>query len=288
MRRATRDTAILTEGKDFVGWNLGYDGCAEHEWGIRPLARSLGMEYPRVGLGLNARKITAAPFVLFRERKLRLKRVRGLDTPSPASIPAATLLVTSDDWFFNSVTSSEKTFVERLVKGEAALHFLPGDPDYKESRHAAVAAWGEHGFVLNVIGERNVACLKKLADAFQRFDIVIDQNGRGFGGRGGLAVVILSAVSQRVAEEVLASDIAHKQLLDAVAATGIEGRLTAAGRGWYALMPRWWGEDDQRVLKFFLNPREQRRFNHGWFTVAELDEWACGEGPVMREAASTA
>lgn len=90
-----------------------------------------------------------------------------------------------------------------------------------------------------------------------------------------------SRVAPQVRADVLATDREHKRLLAAAAATGIEQRLKAAKRGWYALSPGWVDERKQEV-HFFLNPMEQPRYNHGWFTVAELDAWAAGHGPVMK------
>lgn len=101
--------------------------------------------------------------------------------------------------------------------------------------------------------------------------------------RRGLSFVIYSRIAQSVLDATLERDCNHKALLDAAKATGVEEVLKAARRGWYALAPAW-ADPAKTSVKFFLNPREQHRFNHGWFTVAELEAWAAGHGPVMKDA----
>ena len=40
--------------------------------------------------------------------------------------------------------------------------------------------------------------------------------------------------------------------------------------------------DDTGNLRFFLNPREQNRYNHGWFSLEELKAWAGDTGPIIK------
>lgn len=91
--------------------------------------------------------------------------------------------------------------------------------------------------------------------------------------------------------------------LDAAAkVTGIENRIArrrdSAGKGgryfpdysYFALVPAWVGDkkrqDTSHGVYFWLNPMHQDRYNSGWFTVEELDEWLEGRGPVMKHAST--
>ena len=55
--------------------------------------------------------------------------------------------------------------------------------------------------------------------------------------------------------------------------------LKDADKGYYALSPSWDGDNN---LIFWLNPREQHVYNHGWFNVDELKMWAKNDGPIMK------
>jgi hypothetical protein len=44
MRRACNDFSILKDETKFYGISLGYDYCAEHEWGIDGIRRKLGID----------------------------------------------------------------------------------------------------------------------------------------------------------------------------------------------------------------------------------------------------
>ena len=45
MRRASQDYMIITDesGEQFLGIALGYDYCAEHEWGIKDIKSRFAM-----------------------------------------------------------------------------------------------------------------------------------------------------------------------------------------------------------------------------------------------------
>ena len=54
----------------------------------------------------------------------------------------------------------------------------------------------------------------------------------------------------------------------------IEQRLRHAGRDWFQLRE----EGDA----WLLNPVQQDRYNHGWFTLADLEEWVHDRGPIVK------
>ena len=67
------------------------------------------------------------------------------------------------------------------------------------------------------------------------------------------------------------------ELQKAVDKTKIVETLKKANKEYYALEPRFF----DGVLKFWLNPKEQSKYNYGWFTVDELLLWTKNEGPIM-------
>lgn len=71
---------------------------------------------------------------------------------------------------------------------------------------------------------------------------------------------------------------------DEVAATRIEEMLKKAGKGYFALSrPR---KNDAGELTMWLNPMEQHKYESGWYTIKQLEDWAKDKGPVMKGCAS--
>lgn len=56
MKRGGSDYGIILENEVFYGISLGYDFCAEHEWGIKQLQKKLGIDSEK--LGVDGRTIT--------------------------------------------------------------------------------------------------------------------------------------------------------------------------------------------------------------------------------------
>ena len=64
MRKGYDQQVWVGENNQFIGFGLGADFCAEHEWGIRGLKRCFGIagtEPPAGKLGLTARMISTLP-----------------------------------------------------------------------------------------------------------------------------------------------------------------------------------------------------------------------------------
>lgn len=107
------------------------------------------------------------------------------------------------------------------------------------------------------------------------------------GNRNGVLRSDSIALAEEISDDVRAmwkeSHEAAAKLASDFAATGVEAKLKAAGKRWYALSPRRF--DDGRLMAW-LNPMEQHEYNYGWFSIADLEMWAQGKGPVIKKAAS--
>jgi hypothetical protein len=73
---------------------------------------------------------------------------------------------------------------------------------------------------------------------------------------------------------------------DAAKKTGVEERLRAAGKKWFALSPKWIFDrmkaESQYDVCFWLNPYDQDCNNSMWCTVEDLDLWIKDEGPIPK------
>lgn len=278
MRPATQDIQWVENGAgQIVGLSLGHDHCAEHEWGIEKLRRALGMTG---GMGVEGRTATKAPpFFRFETYKHTLPKARGVKTAQ--RWPAAVLCVKAhaSDWD----TDNTATAVEMVKNNRVGFMTSPSDHWYKEERDNLRTAWSDDGFIIHVRGEENVKRLTELAALFQENDLALADPSAFAFSRSGMSVIAPSRMLPEEKAHVLAQDEAHAKLVSAAKATGIEQVLADAGKGFYALSPAWTDKSETDV-KFFLNPREQHKFNFGWYTVDELKAWANNEGPILKEA----
>jgi len=253
MRRASHDTQWLKdETGSAVGLALGYDFCAEHEWGIKRLKEDFGVPVTATPMGLIDRKITQVPegFLVYKNFTAKPYDKRPYDSMDKA--------------------------IERTIEN---FKFY----DYKDDpKLDLIGAWDESTFAVIVRGEENITWLYNIYRAFLGQDILFGTGKGGFLRSHGLTFVIDSLVSDEERAAVLAADEDHKRLLDAAKATGIEERLKKAGKRYYALSPRFW-DDTRTEVSFWLNPMDQHLNNYGWFSVADLDAWIAGKGPIPKE-----
>lgn len=251
MRRATNDTQFLYVDDMLAGINLGWDFCAEHEWGINGIKQAFGItDNPKV-FGIARRTITTVPnFLVFTE------------VPGPKRTKHHVLVC--DRW-------------------------LAEHPEHLKDNHelaiwddkGIAAAWYEGAFGVKVTAEHQDTLADVFA-AFQRKDIAIYVGARGPFSNGGLKLVIVSRLPQEVLTEMEEGDRDAANLRAAAEKTGIEKYLKGKGKGWYALSPRWANEDKKEVV-FWLNPFDQRSYEAGWFTVEDLRQWADDKGPVIKK-----
>jgi hypothetical protein len=148
-----------------------------------------------------------------------------------------------------------------------------------------VAAWDGGYFGIHVRGTENVAALKALYEGFKRKEIVFGMSpAKGWLGSG-LVFALVSAFDDETKAEILEKDESHERLLAAFEASGIKDTLREAGCRYFALKPTWSEKPGIRYeseIRFWLNPMEQRENNSGWFSVADLEAWVKGEGPIPK------
>lgn len=267
-----REWTINDEGQ-VVSVNLGYDYCAEHEWGIAGLARLFGI--PDQGEGVEARQMTRGEDrVLFHKSTATPKPSRNSKKKESAAqpVPLAILMTT------NSYASPQ----EQLADALGRVWLDSGALDAVAARGESLqTAWDERGFRIIALGAKGVEYAEQLHQAFLAKDVCLSQGGAlSPFERAGLCLSVASRVPQTVRDAVLAADRDHAALLAAAKATGIEKALEAAGKRYYALSPRWTDATKSEV-SFWLNPAEQRQYEAGWYSAEQLREWIEDKGPVV-------
>ncbi len=250
MRTGTQDRlTMLDDDGNLIGFCLGWDFTAEHEWGISRIERNFGIRgRNREVLGVEARQIT---------------------TDGPLYLDDYVHVLISNNYF----------------KPKHIDSYVRDLPLYGKDEMAS--AWSESDFGIRLKEDPN-GHLKELSEAFSRKDIAIWLGGGGKPfSNAGLVIAIVSRVPEEHREIMRQADEDHFKLFDAAEATGIEKRLKAADKEWFCLSPRWGvggviKKETEHPVVFWLNPREQNKHKAGWVTVEELDQWIDGEGPVLK------
>ena len=273
MRAANTETGWLQDDAgNVIGVLFGHDGCFQHEQGIAAITSAFGvptMEYP---IGLADRKATVCPdnvrFVEYTHRSKDKRRKKG--------IPAAVLLYVPMYW-------DEAPTAEDLVR-KYDLTFI-GDMGDKWHRpiYDLRCAWDGQGFGLNVRGTENVERLKRVHQAILGKDVCFgNPTAQGF-LRTGMALAIFSEVPAESAAAVEARDRAHKRLIEAAKASGIEELLEKAGKKG-SISPDWYNRQKEEGLVFFVDPSDRRSARYGWFLLEDVKLWAQDKGPILMDA----
>lgn len=302
MRRAN-DNGFLFEGDVLVGVNLGADYCAEHEWGIKNLCRDFGIGPVRGRkvepfsdplkegkVGIEARTITRVA-----------AGVRLLRLSAGGATGQAKAKKSEPDWAL--VYSPHSSWRTPEQDEEALLGQLARSCSFYGDQRLATA-WDEGSFAVRVHAA-DKPLLERLYQSFMDKDIGIWVGGGRIFQNGGLVLVIVSAIPFEKANTMLEADLDNIRLIEAAAETGIEARLKAAGKKWYALSPSWGskfktvidpnkhvpgakiedigrGLDTKHDVVFWLNPEEQSRNHSAWVTVEDLDQWIQGQGVIPK------
>lgn len=263
-----------------LGFSLGFDFCAEHEHGTKFIKQALGIAETTHPRGVPGRTMTQMPpclgFVTYTWRSNDRRFKKGM--------PAALLYCSDDPRYATKLPTTAQELV-RFFGVTFYADALKDPKRYKPEQHDIVSAWSNQGgFAVHVRGEENVRRLTELRAAFERHDVsVADAAVMGF-RRKAPSLIINSRLPSEVVSQVLADDEAHLRLHEAVSQSGIEQELQAAGKRWYALSPRW-SQEEGSELHFYLSPQDQRRYDSGWYTLAELREWAQEQGPIVQSRA---
>lgn len=279
MRRAHTDTGwVLGENNTLIGLSLGFDFCAEHEYGAEYIKAAMGIAEMELPIGIEDRTMTSLHaedfgFVEYKTGASKKDaRLSGI---------AHALLYLSEKC--NYGTELAKTYKDFVSLFDVGFYKDCTSKDYTAERDDLAVSWsGRSGFAVHVRGAENVARLKQIHQAMLDLDVALmDGSVMGF-LRKAMALVIVKNAPAKHVEKLKELDLANKRLIDAAKASGVEDALKHAGLGFYALKPGWRGRvEAPENLEFFLNPVKQNTYAFGWFSVADLKDWTQGKGPVV-------
>jgi hypothetical protein len=272
MRRAYNDVSIVRNGEknnELIGVSLGYDFCAEHEWGIKGIKSNFGITVEKK-IGIDARSITKGSVIFKEKGKLGLIR-------------------TGDSWSAKYHKLDERSFDE----------CVPHDLKHLREDQDVHTAWCEDDFC--VIGP--VDDIREIAHAFEKKNICFAtiNDMPAFGGTS-LCILIKDRVPQEVAETLTYVDTKARDLSKYEEKIGIaklkEKKYKSAysndfdvnkHKYWMALSPRWMNYKNENPehneknntkfdIMYWVNYGDNETY--GWFTVEQIKEWL--ETPSLR------
>ena len=270
MRAGGNHSEILFWEDEFVGVNLGWDFCSEHEWGIKSLYANFGIDNKlrKDNLGFINRKITRCP-----------KDLHLLENKDE------TILV------YQSSYSSSKLDFERFK-----TQILRENYGWEE--RGIACGWSERDFGILATGKENRKYLRSLYSSFKDNNIVIFLSGDANPfSNSGLKIVMFDKIPEDALKMAIEADEDSLSLQEASDKTEIIQRLDEVQKnsnsiylkkcGYFACSPRWANdkekEDTKYPVVYWLNPQDQKNNSAGWFTVEELEKWIEGKGPIIKE-----
>jgi len=300
MRRSFNGSFWRNEAGEIIAVNLGADYCAEHEWGISGIQSKLNIKsIPNFSnsvvpskdkikkieellankkgklLGLAARKMNLHES----EERTRYEKYEVLDNLNSRGLNV-------DVYEKGKHKSTSKTKVWGICMRSSYL-FANNEMDWKHyagwvtrESQEVIANWSSDEFCFMVEDKQVIV---DMVDAFKRGDIAVWVGSSGPFQNGGLIVAIASRLPQDFVEDMLKNDEDTLRLHLTAQKTGIYEMLKKADKNYFALSPRWNDQNGKRDVVFWLNPREQDKYNFGWFSAKELRQWANNEGPVIKK-----
>ena len=296
MRHSASTQLIESEDGVVSGILLEHNYCAEHEWGVKDLRRQMNgmsdakIEEKRVCDMSRIQVALKAEDIIFHEEKGLV--IMGVDDG----------LRWMGNWRTNEAYIKryklKPNFTDEKVWGIVAV----GLPDKITTKNAndswvvkrqTVSAWDGGSFGIATREPKVMDFLRDLRVALQKGDVVLHISGTSnpFKPVSGLVLAILSRIPQEQKDGFKAGHEDLLKLAAAAEATGIEKKLKAAGKTWFALSPEWAGKikstkDGEIQTKYsviyWLNPMDQKDNNSCWTTVENLELWIKGEGTIPK------
>ena len=261
MRTAYSDMCLIGVDENTpCGINLGYDFCAEHEWGVRGIREHFGVG-KAAELGVDARKATKCPDF-----------IRFIDSGKGK---AKTIICSTMYRMYSDRPDRIEEFEKNTIKELSHMLSRPN-----KDGHCISSMWGERDFAFSMIGKGS-DFVERLYKAFKESDVCLSLTPASFKGNG-LTFVIRSMIDKETEESCMNGDLSQKRLREAVAATGIEERLKDAGCRYFALSPRWKDEAKGEII-YWLNPYDQDKNNCGWMELSDLEDWIKGTGKIPKK-----
>lgn len=280
MRESIFNSDFAFNNDDFLGVFLGYSYCTEHEMGYQGIARSLGLRDSLKFPGIDSRVNTKSNNIIF-EDNLKIKN-------SYYSI----LYLHKESSIRDHIKQAQ--LAEELgYNKELAISIVENNKYLFNKNKPFVMLWDSDKFAIILKGLKNKyrEHLKYLAECFLNNQGCIfynKPNNKNPFSKGSLVLTSVSKVNDDLRKSMLETDLKFKRLKEEEAKIRWKGRIGSGHTSYYALTPKLIEDMNSEFntkypIVFWLNPANQKKYNYGWFTVEEIEEWYLGVGPIVKD-----
>lgn len=279
MRKAYSNYKFLIENDQLLGVSLGYDFCAEHEWGIKKMQKQFGIGEEQNKQGLFCK--------IFGGKKFGL--------PLRMINKGEVILIEEKEFTF----LYSKEYTSWWDKKERSLkNFLPRDLDLKYfDKNNIQTAWSEENFCVLTNDEKGRSYLKELKEAFDKKDIAIATLGGGVFEGTSLSLIIASRLPEEFKQQMYNVDKSAYDLVEYEKKIGVtELKEKTRGNGYKgekyfcACSANWINYEDEKErekskkklktkfdIQYWVNYSDDDN-NYGWYTAEEIIKWLSTPG----------
>jgi hypothetical protein len=273
MRRAYQNQKFIEEGNDFYGLSLGFDFCAEHEWGIEDMKCHFGIVKEN-GIGLPSRKISKHPIQYFENGNFALLTSR---TP----------------W----------NLKDKTAESDILESHIPYDLK-NFTTYPLACAWDGEDFCVIVNGTENREKLRELKTAFENDNIAIctiKSNLTAF-AKTSLSLLIADKLPQEIIDDMYNADKEYWDIYEYEEKIGLKELKETKGKKngyqgdkyYMACSPKWIDYKDEKNREF-LKKQKGTKYdimywvnysddddNYGWYTVEQIQKWLSTPGLKLK------
>jgi hypothetical protein len=267
MRRASNDCGFIIEDDTFFGVSLGYDYCAEHEWGIEKMKSALRIpSLTKSTIGLKSRTINLKKpeniFVYIEDGKY-------------------TYFFMGKKWHWEEKCNED---IPSYVLKKEEFKWISVDKDQ------IITAWSDDQFGILVKGKNERKYIKELYDASLKNKIAITHinlQGKNPFANASLSILLVDKLPVDVIKEMEDADKQVIALEKIKTKLNMQKRLEETGKfGNFSLIycgPKFinYGASKKELneLKNQYNTKHEVRYwlnssdVYGWFTVEQLEKF---------------
>jgi hypothetical protein len=314
MRKAFNDYGFLVDDDIFIGISLGYDYCAEHEWGIKGIKSTFGIpeETTRKNMGIKSRTITICPENLLFEKDGKDGAVLWTGWQSYFDKKVKTELPRDLKDYKKRIKSDMKWEAEAKKRYEAK-----GETYRRDEKDPMISAWSERDFGVAVYGEEKVAWLEYLYEQFKKKNVAITRlniSGDNPFANASLSLVIVDRLPDYALDALYNGDKKYLDLEDYEKKIGMvkikeKARENSHKRNkdshmgsykqlhyYMACSPDWINYEDEEArearkkelgtkydIQYWINYADDDDIA-GWYTVEVIKKWLTGNKKLSEVA----
>ena len=272
MRRAYNNVKLIMDGETFLGVSLGFDFCAEHEWGTKGIKEKFGIDTNK--MGVDGRTITRGDVLFKKDKDL-------------------CVLTSRDPWKYRD-KKPETTTTKDLQAHD--INF------YDEKK--LETAWDEDDFCIASNDPEHFPYIEELAGNFKKKNIVIAYMSSGLAAfeNASLCVLIKDKLPKEALDEMYFVDKKAKDLVEYEKKIGVTDLKEKASKNYsykgdkyfMACSPRWidYENEEHREkrkkelgteydIQFWINYSDDDD-NYGWYIAEDIIKWLSTPGLKLK------